>query len=73
MLCYAILHYTILYYAERGLRQAAAHPGGQPAVRGEGVRSPPGAQPDPVSGFPSGIIRSNWNDAEKISMTPAEG
>ena len=24
-------------------------------------------------GFPSGIIRSNWNDTEKISMAPAQG
>ena len=26
-----------------------------------------------TSGFPSGIIRSNWNDTEKISMAPAQG
>ena len=24
-------------------------------------------------GFPSGIIRYNWNDTEKISMAPAQG
>ena len=24
-------------------------------------------------GFPSGIIRQNWNDTEKIGMTPAQG
>ena len=24
-------------------------------------------------GFPSGIIRQNWNDTEKISMAPAQG
>ena len=24
-------------------------------------------------GFPSGIIRKNWNDTEKISMAPAQG
>ena len=24
-------------------------------------------------GFLSGIIRQNWNDAEKISMAPAQG
>ena len=27
----------------------------------------------PLFGFPSGIIRSNWNDAEKISIAPAQG
>ena len=26
-----------------------------------------------VRGFPSGIIRKNWNDAEKLSMAPAQG
>ena len=25
------------------------------------------------NGFPSGIIRSHWNDAEKISVAPAQG
>ena len=25
------------------------------------------------AGFPSGIIRQNWNDTEKISMAPAQG
>ena len=25
------------------------------------------------NGFPSGIIRQSWNDAEKISMAPASG
>ena len=29
--------------------------------------------PVPFHGFPSGIIRKNWNDAEKISMAPAQG
>ena len=24
-------------------------------------------------GFPSGIIRQNWNDAERISVAPAPG
>ena len=28
---------------------------------------------DVEGGFPSGIIRLNWNDAEKISMAPAQG
>ena len=27
----------------------------------------------PSHGFPSGILRQNWNDAEKISMAPAQG
>ena len=26
-----------------------------------------------LSGFPSGIIRENWNGTEKISMAPAQG
>ena len=25
------------------------------------------------TGFPSGFIPLNWNDAEKISMAPAQG
>ena len=28
---------------------------------------------DDTSGFPSGIIRENWNDTENISMAPAQG
>ena len=27
----------------------------------------------PWVGFPLGILRSNWNDAEKVSMAPAQG
>ena len=42
------------------------------------VRQPP---PDrrahflecPGFGLPSGVIRQHWNDAEKISMAPAQG
>ena len=26
-----------------------------------------------TAGFPSGIIRYNWNDTEKFSMAPAQG
>ena len=39
------------------------------------TRSPkPEAQQVPdLRGFPSGIIRSDWNDTEKISMAPAQG
>ena len=26
-----------------------------------------------IEGFPSGVIRESWNDAEKISMALAQG
>ena len=35
-------------------------------------RRPKPLQKSCARGFPSGIIRYNWNDAEQISMAPAQ-
>ena len=71
-----LLYYVLLYYSTQltTFRSSGTPP--TPLSRASGL---PRTRRDRLirrtvnSGFPSGIIRSNWSDTEKISMAPAKG